>query len=163
MKIFALTPIGCQVRGGELRPFLQRISDEHPHGSYTPDGIMMKFMSGEWVAWVIGDHEEDVQAVAASCSYHDMMGLQVARVLFLVGNTGGPNEMRNIMAQFERLCTEAGISSLETIGRKGLSRVLTDFSDQYVVLRKRLDTTNYPQYVVRPEDILPNTELVGRA
>lgn len=161
MKIFALTPIGCQVRGSEIRPWLERISNDFPPGTYTPDGIMYQFMAGTWTCWIVGRDLNEPKGVAASVVYEDMLGCRVAKILFLVGDDIGFRAMRDIMDQFESQCTEAGIARLETSGRAGLMKVLPGWDRQYVMLTKVLGSPKYPSYSV--ETFKPNTTDVGRA
>lgn len=161
MKIFALTPIGCQVRGSEIRPYLEKISNDFPPGTYNPDGIMHQFMTGTWTCWIVGHDVDAPKGVAASCVYPDMLGCRVAKILFLVGDDIGVLGMKSIMAQFIEKCEEAGIARIETNVRKGLTRVLGDWDREYSMITKILKNPHYPDYSLN--DKVPNTTEVGRA
>lgn len=158
MNLYALSPLGVTIRGDELIPFLRTIVAEHPTGAYTVHGIMYNLMSGVWTCWTVGEDENNISAVGATMTYDDMLGRKVCRVIFLAGDMRG--QIKKIMQDLKNICTEAGMSRVETLGRKGLIRALDGlgFEHEFVVLRCELDAPRSPTLVVRP-----NVDQVGRA
>jgi len=147
-----LTVLACQHRMHELRPFLQRVVDEHPRGCYTVEGIIAKYYTAEWTCWVVEDEDSVVKAVFATVAFSDMLGRINMKVVFMVGEER--EKWWHLWDQWVEFARQNGVRRIEIVGRKGLARTLPGFVNEYYVLTKELEPFEAP---------LPNVNDVGRA
>lgn len=155
MKYFMLTPLGAQLRMHDVRPLLEKFTAAHPDGTFTVEGIIAKFYTGEWTCWIVGSDflVGPVLAVAGTYGFLDMKGLLNIKVVFIAGNERG--EWWHLWDRWVEEARQAGARRIEIVGRKGLSKVLTGFTKELVVMTRDLEPVE--------GDVQPNVNAVGRA
>jgi hypothetical protein len=151
MKFFLLSVLGCQHKAAQIRPWLEKFVADQPSGTFTVEGIIAKFYTGEWSCWIVTDDPEngEVKAVAATFGFLDMKGDSNVKIVFIVGTD--KNEWWDLFEQWVELCRETGVRRIEIVGRRGLARTLKGFDNEYVVLTREL------------KPMQPNVDIVGRA
>ena len=142
-----LNPEGVYHRVDELTPFLDKVVDAHPKGSFTSQGILFKFYRGEWVCWTITDEEGVLLGVAATQPATDMHYRAVLRILFL----GGEKWLEwgtTVLATFEETAKTQNIYATEFVGREGFKKIMKDYEVVGLLYRKVVNKSATPVPIV---------------
>lgn len=108
--------------------------------SVSADAILEELLADECALWALCDFDGDVHGylVTQMVSYPNSFSAFSIQVATLFEHRISADNMRSIVRYLEEVARTQGMDVLRVVGRKGWTRVLTDYSEVYRVIEKSL-------------------------
>jgi|TARA_R110000824_G_scaffold85026_2_gene211570 hypothetical protein len=106
----------------------------HSEGEISTEDFFSLLVSGQMHLWVAIEKKQVIAAMVTQVISYPQK--KVLRVIAIGGSA--MNRWFSFLPRLEEFALNLGCDSLEAWGRKGWKKILTDWSDSYIVYTKKL-------------------------